>query len=106
MVAQFRYCNSTSQKSKIQSMNPFPHLGSDGAEESDFFSRAHTASKVTAAKSTFEQYYANLKMETQARGARYNLVQFFIITVELMDPKSLRGIVAVVFHCFFRGFLS
>eukprot|EP00041_Stephanoeca_diplocostata_P015199 m.288505 g.288505 ORF g.288505 m.288505 type:complete len:525 (+) comp19961_c0_seq3:216-1790(+) len=44
--------------------------GSDGAEESDFFSRAHTASKVTAAKSSFEQYYANLKIETEARGAR------------------------------------
>jgi hypothetical protein len=30
----------------------------------------HTASKVTAAKSTFEQYYANLASETEARGQR------------------------------------
>ena len=30
----------------------------------------HTASKVTAAKSTFEQFYANLASETQARGIR------------------------------------
>eukprot|EP00035_Acanthoeca_spectabilis_P034884 m.31367 g.31367 ORF g.31367 m.31367 type:complete len:520 (-) comp6924_c0_seq1:1863-3422(-) len=43
----------------------------------------HTASKVTAAKSTFEQYYANLKNETEARGHRGQMLE------ERMSQKGL-----------------
>jgi len=59
---------------------------SEGSYEDDHGVGAfggHTASKVTAAKSTFEQYYANLKNETEARGHRGQLLE------ERMSQKGL-----------------
>lgn len=50
----------------------------------------HTASKVTAAKSTFEQYYANLKNETEARGHRYYR------RVRLQVPCPVNSVVLVI----------
>jgi serine/threonine kinase 38 len=50
--------------------------GSFGDEESLGASfGVHTASKVSAAKSTFEQFYANLKNETEARGQRGEMLE-------------------------------
>eukprot|EP00036_Acanthoecidae_sp_10tr_P011457 CAMPEP_0182926216 /NCGR_PEP_ID=MMETSP0105_2-20130417/11229_1 /TAXON_ID=81532 ORGANISM="Acanthoeca-like sp., Strain 10tr" /NCGR_SAMPLE_ID=MMETSP0105_2 /ASSEMBLY_ACC=CAM_ASM_000205 /LENGTH=511 /DNA_ID=CAMNT_0025064097 /DNA_START=109 /DNA_END=1644 /DNA_ORIENTATION=+ len=56
--------------------------GSMGDDDQAAF-ESHTASKVAAAKSTFEQFYANLVSETEARGQRGQLLE------ERMSRKGL-----------------
>lgn len=57
--------------------------GSRGSDEESPLFRTHTASKVTAAKSTFEQFYANLASETEAREQRGELLE------RRMDEKGM-----------------
>jgi len=58
-------------------------MADDDAETDPSFQGEVTATRVTAAKSTFEQYYANLASETDARRARGVKLE------EKMDAKQM-----------------
>lgn len=64
--------------------------GSEGSfgDEDPAACGVHTASKVTAAKSTFEQFYANLASETEARGQRGQILEARMSKKGLSDAQK------------------